>query len=216
MAHRAASNRTIWLLAAVVALAAVAGAAWWTQRDQRVELVVVGDSVSYLSAGHTERRLGEGFDVRFITTPGYTTKQELVLLRAALDDEDDDVVAARDVVAVLIGYNDLLRGTVDTDALGPLVEETSRFRCAVWLTLPERPGGQPSSNPKMGPDEVGRWNDRLATEVERFDNVHLSNDWQDAVHRNPEDVLLSDGLHPTEAGERRLADAYRAAIDRSC
>jgi lysophospholipase L1-like esterase len=200
----------------VVAVLAVAiGATWWSRRDDRVDLVVVGDSVSYLSAGQTERRLGDDYDIEFLTTPGYTTKQELVLLRDAMS-RDDGPAAAREVVAVLVGYNDLRLDTVGTDALADLVEETSRWRCAVWLTLPERPGGQASSEPAVSPEKVGAWNDRLAAEIEPYDDVHLVNDWQDAVHRNPEAELLSDGLHPTEAGRRRLADSYRAAIERHC
>jgi lysophospholipase L1-like esterase len=138
-----------------------------------------------------------------------------VVLQGAID-EGDPVVAARDVIVVLVGYNDLLLDTPDTEALDDLVEASSRWRCAVWMELPERPGGQPSVNPKVSPEAVAAWNDRLATAIEPHEDVHLVGDWRDVVARNSAADLLSDGVHPTEAGQRRLADAYRAAIERHC
>ena len=116
-----------------------------------------------------------------------------------------------------MGYNDVRVRDLSSDALPALVEETSRFRCAVWLTLPARPGGEVATNDFVPSKLVDRWNRRLEAEVGRYPNVHLATDWADAVTAAPASKLLrADGVHPIAAGQLVLADAYATALARSC
>lgn len=183
--------------------------------DDDEDLFIVGDSVTYIAAGAIQQRFDRSH-VQFVARPGYTTADLLPLVRTAMA-ADTGPAAARRRVAVLVGYNDVRVRKLDTDALPALVRATSRFRCAVWLTVPARPGGKPSRAEMVPSRLVDQWNRRLAQEVARYPNLHLAHDWQDAVTTAPAGSLLeADGVHPNRSGQRRLADAYRAAVDRSC
>ena len=120
-------------------------------------------------------------------------------------------------MAVLVGYNNARLDELDARRSRRCAEATGRFDCGVWLTLPARPGGEESTYPDISSDELDRWNDRLAAVVGEHPNLHLADDWADAVDEAPAGSLLKpDGLHPNAAGQRRLADAYRSALDRLC
>jgi hypothetical protein len=199
----------------VAALAVVVGAVWWTGRDRRPDVLVVGDSVSYLSASRLEARLGASH-VQFATKPGFTTEQILPVAREAAS-IDGEPGAARDVAVVLIGYNDIFLDVTGESPLDELVAFADEFRCTVWLTLPERPGGEPSASTGVPTPAIERWNEQLADAVAGHPTVHLDDGWQQAIEAAPpSEVLEPDAIHPTDVGSQALADAAGAAIDRHC
>ena len=122
--------------------------------------------------------------------------------------------------AVLVGYNDVFESTVDSAALGEMVAETATLRCAVWLTLPERTGGQRPPTTQYPDHLVRAWNRRIRSLAAEYPNVHVVEDWAKAVDDASvaeRDRLLEDrGVHPNVPGRLRLARIYRNAVARSC
>jgi len=180
--------------------------------DDPPKLLLIGDSVTFLSAGAIDQRFDREH-LQYLTMPGFTTGDLLPLVDEALG-QPDGIAAAREQVVVLVGYNDVATGTIETDALVAMAERTSTFDCAVWLTLPARPGGQPSVDDSMAVADVERWNERLAAVAESSDNLRLVDDWQDAVEADA--TLLEDGVHPTSEGQQVLAEIMRVAVGRTC
>lgn len=210
--------RRRWLFVgsvAVVILLIGLGLSWYLRPTERApEVLVVGDSVSYLTAPAIQLRFGAD-NVQFIAKPGYTSGDLLPLVT----DRIDALVAAGQPlrrVAVLVGYNDVRYGEEAGPALPLLMKESARFRCAVWLTVPARPGGKASTFGGMDPAGVELWNQRIRDEAAKYPNVKVDEGWKQVVERAPAVELLEDGVHPNVAGQRRLADAYWNAVDRRC
>lgn len=206
-----------WLVAlGVVALLAGAGAvAWWSRPGPPTyDLLVIGDSVSFVSGGAIETRFVDE-DITFVTKPGYTSGDLLPIIDETLD-QLEIPGRGEDRVVVLVGYNDVRLGREDGDSLQELMGVTAGFDCAVWLTLPALPGGEPSTFDGIDPDAIELWNARVTELAADHDTVHVASDWADVVTRAPAVELLEDGLHPNVAGQRRLADAMHSALDRSC
>ena len=210
-------RRRGWLVAAgVVAVLAVAGVVAWRvlPGPQTYDVVVIGDSVSFVSGGSIETRFVDQ-DIKFVTKPGYTSGDLLPLVYETMD-QLELPTRGEDQVVVLVGYNDVRLGLAGGDAVEELMEITSEFDCAVWLTLPALPGGEPSTFEGIDPEAIDIWNARLAELADEHETVHLASDWADVVTRAPAEELLEDGLHPNVAGQRRLADAMHSAVERSC
>jgi hypothetical protein len=128
-----------------------------------------------------------------------------------------DPAHARQRVAVLVGYNDVRLKEVDTPTLQTMMKATSKFQCGVWLTLPSRPGGDVDANVFASGKLVDEWNLRLTAEIGKYENLHLSEAWAQAVNNAPTGKLLkADGVHPNAAGRVLLAQIYRDAIDQHC
>ena len=201
-------------LGALVALEA-GGVIHLRHRSHRsTGILLVGDSITYLSAPQIIDALHPA-DLHFIAKPGYRTDQLLPIMQDRIDHVMD---APRASVAVLVGYNDIFQSTIGDPALTAMVRAASRFRCAVFLTLPAHTGvGAPSLHP-YAPGMVAFWNARLRKEVARYRNVHLALDWQSAVDTGSaaDSLLQPRDVHPLPAGRVRVADAYRRSLARFC
>jgi hypothetical protein len=179
------------------------------------EQFFIGDSVTFLSVPEIEDRFDRNH-LQFVARPGFTSTALLPLVEEAVATSGDPA-HAKERVAALVGYNDVRVREVDTPSLRKLVDLTSEFECGVWLTLPARPGGEDASNPMASSTLVDEWNLRLQAEVERHDNLYLSDAWSQAVNNAPKGKLLNDdGVHPNAAGRALLAGIYRDAIDQNC
>jgi hypothetical protein len=176
-------------------------------------VLLVGDSVTYMSGGPIGNDFGRA-DVHLIAVPGQRTQDMLPLMREWMDGPGASGVASDDV-GILIGYNDVLRYTLGSRALPEMVDLSSRFRCAVWLELPARPGHQTSTNAKFPSADVDTWNLRLRHEVVGHRSIHLVDDWKRAVEAD-RSLVVDDFIHPTARGRIRLGAIYRAAIEREC
>ncbi|MCU1357295.1 MAG: hypothetical protein JWM89_2713 [Acidimicrobiales bacterium] len=203
----------------IVAVAAGGLEAWRSARPTRPATgrgtLIVGDSVTFLAAGQLNRRLGSTYDI--IAEPGYRSDELLPLLREEMA-RPTGAAARRNRIALLVGYNDVLQGVAeDSKALPVMIQASSRFRCAVWLALPSRPGGRAAGNRKFVAAQADAWNRQLVTEAGKYPNVHVANDWSDAVDGPGGQALLElDGVHPVVAGQARLAAAYERALARDC
>lgn len=205
------------MIAIIVALVVLGTFVAWRTLPERhqSDVLVIGDSVTFLSAGAIEGELGREH-VQFVAKPGYSSTRLLPLVDDAMKMQDVPA-ASREQVAVLVGYNDVRKREVGTAELPELVEAASRFSCGIFLTLPARPGGKDATNPAADSDQFDVWNVRLRKEVAKYPNLHVATDWQDSVTQAPVGSLLEgDGVHPNEEGKDVLASAYRRALDREC
>ncbi|MGN6693156.1 MAG: hypothetical protein ACTHN0_03185 [Aquihabitans sp.] len=179
------------------------------------DVFIIGDSVTNMS----EDAISDQFvhtPVEFVAYPGYSST---MLLPDVLDSmgSPGDPAHARQRVAVLVGYNDVRLREVDTPSLRKMMDLTAEFDCGVWLTLPSRPGGKDNDNLMADSGFVDLWNVRLHDEVERHENLHLSDAWAQAVNNAPVgSILRKDNVHPNAAGRLLLARIYREALDQNC
>ncbi|HWJ63797.1 MAG TPA: SGNH/GDSL hydrolase family protein [Acidimicrobiales bacterium] len=179
------------------------------------ELFIIGDSVTQMSESAIEDQF-EHTPLEFVAFPGYSSTMLLPDVVDAMG-APGDPAHSRQRVAVLVGYNDVRLREVDTPSMKEMVDLTAEFDCGVWLTLPSRPGGEDNENAMALSPLVDEWNLRLQAEVERHENLHLSDAWARAVTLAPKgDVLRKDGVHPNAAGRRLLARIYRDALDEYC
>ncbi len=213
--HRGRPSRR-WLLAglAVLVLAVLVLLRWPRPQPRRL---VVGDSVTYMSAPAIDSTLGPGYNLTIIGQPTFRSTDLLPLARGFADDHDgiDGQVDADAVF--LVGYNDVIRDDAVRADLGRMLAVAGRFRCAVWLTLPATPGGEPAGSPDFPAAEVRAWNERVREEAAEHRSIHVSEMWADAVDESRADLLLEpDGVHPALNGQVVLADAMRGALEESC
>jgi hypothetical protein len=182
--------------------------------DSPHDLLVVGDSVTFLSGGALDKRY-ERSHLQYVAIPGAQTGEVLPLVKEAID--GDEAGSAKDRATVLVGYNDIFHDDVETHDLVELMDTMDQFRCVVWFTIPSRPGGEPNSSPLIPSAKVDRWNARIEELAKDRDHIHVAHDWDDVVTEgDPATLLDDDGIHPSKAGARRLADAMVSALERDC
>lgn len=211
-------NRGALVLVIVLVLALAGGALWWKLRPEGVQpgVVFVGDSVTYLSIGQINQALGPDAHPVYLARIGWRSTDLLPLLQQEVQKRHGDGQQLRQI-ALLVGYNDVLQGNVESAALDKMVSLAGQFSCAVWLTLPPRPAGRAAGNPKFRTDLAERWNERLAAAVHAHANIHLDTSWQKAVDSSaPGSLLVADGVHPNPAGQRTLAQVYAHALRHDC
>lgn len=202
------------LIAAVAVLVVViAGGTYLWQRTTS-NVLVVGDSVTFLSSQEIRSELGRRTAVDIIAEPGFTSSDLLPLATEAVDRRagDDPISGA---MVVLVGYNDVANGEVESDGLPQLIELSARYECAIWLTLPAL-----DIEPVVDivpPAEAARWNERTEALVAEHDNLHLVTAWADAVNASAEEELLSeDALHPHGGGAEVLGAVMADAVAQHC
>jgi len=199
----------------VVVVALVAGALIvrrWTSK--RPDTLVVGDSVTFLSATPIQQRLGASH-VQLIALPGYRSLDIYPHVKDVLD-QHRGPSGSRKRSIFLVGYNDVMRNTVDSDVLGAMLKQADGFECSVWLTLPVRPGGARAQEPRYDPDRATQWNERVVRLAKAYPHVHVSDAWADAVEAKGAHLLQADGVHPNADGQQRLGDVMRSSLDDAC
>ena len=191
----------------LVVVALVAGAVWWWLRPAPVEegVVFVGDSVTYLSLEDLNDDLGSRHPA-YLTRVGFRSRDLVPLLEEEVARKERAGEPLRQV-ALLVGYNDVLRDDEESPALDRLMGLAGRFDCAVWLLLPVVP---------MHDVATERWNERVRASAEEH-GVEVADDWQRAVEgAAPRELLDADGVHPNRAGRARLTTIYQDVIGRTC
>jgi hypothetical protein len=216
MASDGGTGRSAAPLAVVVVLLLVAGVAYVAWPRHARQTLVVGDSVTFLSMSSIKRELDPDRDLEIIAWPGFRSSDLYPMTQEKVREHKRDGDEIVDAV-FLVGYNDVLRGDARSKDLDRMIGLSNRFECAIWLTIPARPGGRPAGDPDLDPDEVALWNRRMKDAAEPFDHVHVVDTWSDQVERSPQRAYLSDdGVHPVPPGERKLSRVMKQALDDAC
>jgi lysophospholipase L1-like esterase len=165
------------------------------------EVVVIGDSVTAQSTEAIVRAMA-GRDITVAGRPGLRSDQ---LIPVA-----EDVLAGTGppIAVVMAGYNDLWQGRDEEDRVADLAETVADADCAIWVLVPT----------------VGPWDRERARALERrvraaAEEVGMAVEpgWRDAVDGpGGSELVVSDGVHPSEAGRARLAEVMAAAVEREC
>lgn len=194
---------------AIVVLALVAGGLWWWRRPAPVRqgVVFVGDSVTYISLDDLNRDVSAKHPA-YLARVGYRSTDLLPLLRMEVA-RKEQAGEPLSQIALLVGYNDVLKDEVESPALPKMMNLAAKFDCAVWLTLPNIP---------LHEQETSRWNARVRAAAKGHRNVHVVETWRTAVDSAPPGalVVVSDGVHPNAAGSARLTSIYLDTIGQSC
>lgn len=209
-------KRRMALVLGIITIAVVALIAYlmWPRTPDHV--LVVGDSVTFMSWNALNDEFGSDTTLEPVARPGFRSTDLLPLVQKAIDDRASSG-AALDRAIFLVGYNDVWQDNGD-DRLEELVELSARYECAVWLTLPTRPAGEPPASEVFDPTLADQWNERMADLVDEHRNLHLVTDWADAIEGSSDtDVYLDgDGIHPNLEGQKLLAETMYEAITNSC
>ena len=205
----------LWIIAgvAVVVLGVAAWLLW--PRTPPDHVLIVGDSVSFMSLPDAVKAF-DGTSVEGITRPGYRTTDLLPLVKMAIDDREQSGKEL-DQAIFLVGYNDVWRSNPRIQDLETLVDQSARYRCAIWLTLPARPGGKPPATTDFDPAGADTFNQRLAKLVCAHRLLLLVTDWAQAVDAAPADrYLIGDGIHPNQEGMKLLAQIMHYRLAEEC
>ncbi len=170
--------------------------------DDGPRVLVIGDSVTQMSAGPIDDALDWAGTVDDRAAYGYRTDQ---LVPAAEEGVADDP----EMAVVVTGYNDLLQQGVEGGAIEPLRDALDEVPCVVWVLLPES-GPYPA-------DQARRWNERIEIALDGDPTMHVASGWRALVDGSPDGpYLLEDRLHPTAEGSRALAGVVDGALDAAC
>jgi lysophospholipase L1-like esterase len=162
---------------------------------QPVDVVIVGDSITYMSGATVQDALP---DETIVGRVGYTAAE----LRPSLLDE---LASQPDVVILEDGANDAMRRVIHWRAEEQTsISDVRRLPCVVLVTVPraaDRNGGRVAE----------QWNAGLRAAVNTHPRRFRLVDYDDAIASSPI-ALTIDGIHPNEAGSAWLSDAYTHAI----
>ena len=167
------------------------------------EVVVIGDSVTDASAEEIVAAMADR-EVEVLGRPGYRTDELLPVAEEALAGDGPAIAV------VMAGYNDVWQGRDREAPVAELVEAVAGADCAVWVLVPTE-----------GPWDRGRARalERRVQEAAEETGVAIETGWRDAVDATevPDPgLVVPDGVHPSEAGQRKLAEVMAAAVDRWC
>lgn len=211
-APRRGVHPIIVLLAALV-LVAVSVVAWKVTHPSTAHrnVVVMGDSITFLGHALISQELGDNFQV---TASG---------INGARSDErvrDADALAAQTHASQLIinlGTNDVMQATPPDQSINAVTTIASRFteaRCIHLVTISE--GIFSMKDPEVNA-RAAQLNARFeALAAERGWNVIQ---WDDVVrdygaNGERDGSISSDTVHPTPLGQQMLIEEYDAALER--
>lgn len=171
--------------------------------DDGPRVLVVGDSVTVLSKEELRDQLTWAGTVDVRAEVRLRTDQLLDMARSGADEDPD-------IGIFLPGYNDILQGRADTNALDQMMDVAAGIPCAIWLLIPVD-GGYPR-------DQVDTWNRRVQELAKEHPNVHVSDGWKVLVEKTPAFTFISDvdAVHPNQQGRDALAKVMAGVANDRC
>ena len=164
-------------------------------------VVLAGDSITELSRARILATLEDRYRVRVNASSG----RRIAGVTPAIARQ---LATHPDVAVVNLGTNDMDRENprwrADLDRMLALV---ARVPCVEVFTIYD--GDHPPAGANIGT----RINARLAAAA-ASGSLHLI-DWNAAVHRDPS-LVVADGIHPGESGQRWIAASIRDGIRADC
>lgn len=205
--RRSAIWTVVAVIAVVVAGALVAGAVIRARDPGGPKVLMIGDSVTYLSRDGITDAFDWTSNVDPQGRPGWRTDELVPLAVTKVDEEDPDTLV------VLTGYNDLTQGVDTQAAVGQMMDVAAEERCAVWVLLPTKA--------TYAPEAAASFNQRIIELAADHPQVHIASGWRDAVDAtagpDPDPALVSeDEIHPNEGGIARLGQVVEEAVSRDC
>ena len=195
------------MLAAVMAVLIVGGAAWAAvdlrsgSAPEAATTVVFGDSVTGLSSSEITARTGAivvAYDGAKWADLGPAVAPTLA-----------DLDRPPDRVGVLLGANDVIDLTMGTADFAPVLDPLAGVPCVVVLELPKTLGGLSRG-----------LNKAIRAEVAKRPNMTVDDRWSVLATANLEQDDGSwfdeDKVHPNAEGQQQLAKSYASALDQQC
>jgi lysophospholipase L1-like esterase len=170
---------------------------------QRV--AIVGDSITVSSTPQIKHALEGRYTTDIHARPGQRIDQMLVDLHGALAERPNAVV-------VNLGTNDVLQGDTQWhSSFDRMIADLAGQPCVQITTISTRVTGWVAV-PAIA-EQINRAIAETAASRAQFHIV----DWNAAVHTGDgTQLLVADHVHPSAAGEARLASLIRSALDRNC
>jgi lysophospholipase L1-like esterase len=170
---------------------------------QRV--VIVGDSITVSSTPQIKHALEGRYTTDIHARPGQRIDQMLVDLPGALAERPNAVV-------VNLGTNDVLQGDTQwRPSFDRMIAALDGQPCVAITTISTRVTGWVAI-----PAIAGQINRAIAETAASRAQFHIL-DWNRAVHTaDGTQLLVADHVHPSAAGNARLASLTRSALDRNC
>lgn len=182
--------------------------AYFAFRDDRPKVVLMGDSITYISAPAFKKELKGSYELVVSGTPKRRADERV---------EDAAVLDAThpDAVVVNLGTNDVLQGRPPqsaADALEKIGKTFADAECVVLVTVNENMFN--AERASLGPDAKALNQEILAMAEKHGWGVVR---WDEIVRRylaegEKQGHLSVDTVHPRPVGRKLLADAYGKAL----
>jgi lysophospholipase L1-like esterase len=170
-------------------------------------VALIGDSITANLQKEAKRRLGDDYALTVDGRPGYLAGEQLPAVENAARFPFDQVV-------INLGTNDVMTSDHDLDetvaSLDQAVTAVAGIRCVHLVTVSE---GMINETDDAGP-RARRVNQAIREIAARHPNVRVI-DWA-AIERQEQadrgEPITTDTVHPTDVGNRVLADAYGESL----
>ncbi len=208
------SSTSAWIagIAAVVVVAALVGLVVYLNKPSSTyrgparapRVLVVGDSITVLSASAIQKALDQQVRLRIEAKFGQRTDQMLGRLESGITDPEGRPAA----IIVNLGTNDALQQHPDpAKNFLRIATKADSAPCLVLTTVNVR------KDPKAQ-RVVDIVNNTLGAFAFTHPNVRIA-DWKRVVQAHPDYLLPGDQVHPNAQGQTALAQLYVQAL-RSC
>ena len=200
------SIRSLPPISLVVAIAILLGSlsgCGLFDRDPGERVLIVGDSVTYMSSGPLKEDFSWADEVDIKAVSGLRTDELLPFAKEGLSHDPSSAV-------FMPGYNDVLQNRVNEAALPQMMDLAAQVPCSVWLLIPDKG----VYDPKI----AQAWNQRVRDEAEGYPNVHVVDDWARLVDGSQQYALVKteDGVHPNDLGRKAVAEVMAKSLQREC